>query len=76
MMLRLAIFALGMLAVWVIIFQMLIPWLSGMPFFPFFNSKDIRELEEELAEAKQAEVLDHIDEQIDQKLEGGLYEKS
>jgi hypothetical protein len=38
---------------WILIFQLFVPFLQGVPFFPFFRSKVIRTLEAELAEARQ-----------------------
>lgn len=38
---------------WGLIFQLFFPWLRGMPFFPLFRAKEMRELEAEIAAVKQ-----------------------
>lgn len=60
--------ALIVAVLWALIVQMIIPWWQGMPFFPFFRSREIRELEEEAADIEQIEVADRIDQGIDRKL--------
>lgn len=45
--------ALFILVTWTILFQLLGPYLLGTPFFPFFRSKKIRTLEEQIVNARQ-----------------------
>lgn len=57
--------ALVVAVAWVLIFQLLLPWFHDMPFFPIFRSREIRDLEDDIAIVRQEQAIDDLEDRLD-----------